>query len=157
MASDEVWGVAYRIMESKVDEVRSYLDIREIDGYSIHQTPFHPADASLPSIHTTVYIGTPDNPQFMGPQDPQKLAEHISTSRGPSGENKEYLFIMEQCLNELCPESGDEHVQDLARRVRLLDTASGSVSDGEVAPASLSYLQAPERRKDEGQEEVEKA
>lgn len=35
-----------------------------------------------------VYIGLPDNPQFLGPQDPQALAEHVVRSRGPSGENK---------------------------------------------------------------------
>ncbi|KAF1736440.1 putative glutathione-specific gamma-glutamylcyclotransferase 2 [Beauveria bassiana] len=122
-APERVWGVAYRIRPDKVAEVKSYLDIREINGYSIHYTPFQPADGSAP-IRTLVYIGTPDNDQFVGPQDPQALAEHIFKSRGPSGLNKDYLFGLDAALEKLSPESGDEHVADLARRVRALEQAA---------------------------------
>lgn len=118
--SEKVWGTAYRIEESKVDEVKKYLDIREINGYSIHYTPFHPADGS-PSIKTLVYIGTPDNDQFVGPQDPQELAIHIFKSVGPSGLNKDYLLELDKALEDLSPESVDEHIKDLANRVRALD------------------------------------
>ncbi|KAI5466170.1 ChaC-like protein [Mariannaea sp. PMI_226] len=119
-APDRVWGVAYRIIPEKVAEVKEYLDIREINGYSIHYAPFQPADGSTP-IRTLVYIGTPDNDQFVGPQDPQKLAEHIFRSQGPSGLNKDYLLNLEIALNELAPDSGDEHISDLANRVRKLE------------------------------------
>ena len=84
-APDRVWGVAYRIRADRVAEVKDYLDIREINGYTIHYTPFHPAADGAPPIRTLVYIGTPENPQFTGPQDPQALAEHIYRSEGPSG------------------------------------------------------------------------
>lgn len=119
-APEKVWGVAYRIKPDKVAEVKEYLDIREINGYSIHYTPFHPADGS-PPIRTLVYIGTPDNEQFVGPQDPQKLAQHILVSVGPSGPNKDYLLGLEKSLNELDPESGDIHVSDLADRLRAIE------------------------------------
>ncbi|KGQ11877.1 Cation transport regulator-like protein 2 [Beauveria bassiana D1-5] len=122
-APERVWGVAYRIRPDKVAEVKEYLDIREINGYSIHYTPFQPADGSAP-IRTLVYIGTPDNDQFVGPQDPQALAEHIFRSRGPSGLNRDYLFGLDAALEKLSPESGDEHVADLARRVRALEQAA---------------------------------
>lgn len=69
-------------------------------------------------IRCLVYIGLPDNPQFLGPQDPQALAEHIVKSRGPSGENIDYLYQLEEALNGLSKESGDEHISDLARRCR---------------------------------------
>lgn len=118
--SDKVWGTAYRIEASKVDEVRQYLDIREINGYTIQYTPFHPADGS-PAIRTLVYIGTPENDQFIGPQDPQKLAEHIYKSVGPSGPNIDYLLSLEIALDGLSPESGDGHVKDLANRVRKIE------------------------------------
>lgn len=118
--SDKVWGTAYRIEASKVSEVKDYLDIREINGYTIHYTPFHPADGSA-SIRCLVYIGTPDNEQFVGPQDPQQLAEHIFKSQGPSGLNKDYLLHLETALNDLSPESGDAHITDLADRVRKLE------------------------------------
>ncbi|KAB8299088.1 hypothetical protein EYC80_001207 [Monilinia laxa] len=63
---------------------------------------------------------TPDNAQFTGPQDPQELAEHIWRSEGPSGLNRDYLWSLDIALDELSPESGDEHVKDLADRVRKI-------------------------------------
>lgn len=129
-ADDKVWGAAYRITPEKVAEVKDYLDIREINGYTIHYTPFHPATGtSTPTtssttaggpIQTLVYIGTPDNEQFVGPQDPQALAEHIYRSEGPSGLNRDYLLGLERSLDELSPTSGDEHVTDLSDRVRTI-------------------------------------
>lgn len=122
-APEKVWGVAYRIAADKVAEVREYLDIREINGYSIHYAPFHPADGSAP-IRTLVYIGTPENEQFVGPQDPQELAEHIFRSKGPSGLNKDYLLNVDKALYELTPDSEDVHIHDLAERVRRLEKQS---------------------------------
>ncbi|KAK5113063.1 hypothetical protein LTR62_003642 [Meristemomyces frigidus] len=141
-APSKVWGAAYRIPAQHVKEVKEYLDIREVNGYSIQYvsrktasnriipgaityTPFTPA-ASGPKLSPTnaqqirclVYIGLPTNPQFLGPQDPQELAERIIASRGPSGENKDYLYELERGLEGLSEESGDEHVSDLARRCR---------------------------------------
>ena len=112
--------------------MKEYLDIREINGYSIHYTPFkqdmsatfqtvHSADGETgvpKQIRCLVYIGLPDNPQFLGVQDPQALAEHIVKSRGPSGENIDYLYQLEAALDGLSKESGDEHVSDLASRCR---------------------------------------
>ena len=131
-APPRVWGAAYRIPSEHVAEVKEYLDIREINGYSIQYTPFNQdMSATYQTVHAAngegkaprrikclVYIGLPDNPQFLGPQDPQALAEHIVKSRGPSGENVDYLYQLEEALNGLSEESGDEHVSDLARRCR---------------------------------------
>ncbi|KAK4648812.1 uncharacterized protein QC761_113610 [Podospora bellae-mahoneyi] len=144
-APERVWGVAYRIIPERVAEVKDYLDIREINGYTIHYTPFYPAPSiddntndpltALPGklpIQTLVYIGTPDNEQFVGPQDPQKLAEHIYRSEGPSGLNRDYLWGLEKALDELSPESGDEHVTDLSNRVRAVAAAAAAEGKGEV-------------------------
>lgn len=118
-----------------------YLNIREINGYSIQYTPFvQDMSATYQDVHIApsaraeagaagsgtfpgpirclVYIGLPDNPQFLGPQSPQALAEHIVRSRGPSGENRDYLYELEAALEALSPESEDEHISDLARRCR---------------------------------------
>ena len=57
----------------------------------------------------------------MGPQDPQQLAEHIYRSIGPSGLNKDYLLCLEKALDHLNPESGDQHIKDLAIRIRMID------------------------------------
>lgn len=72
-------------------------------------------------IRCLVYIGLPDNPQFLGPQDPQALAEKIMVSRGPSGENRDYLFQLHEALEGLSEESEDEHISDLARRCREIE------------------------------------
>jgi cation transport protein ChaC len=68
-----------------------------------------------------VYIGLPSNPQFLGPQDPDALAKRILQSTGPSGENREYLFNLEEALLGLSEESEDAHVSDLVRRCRVIE------------------------------------
>ena len=155
-ATDRVWGAAYRIEASKVKEVQEYLDIREINGYSMQYTLFWPADRSLPSIRCLVYIGLPDNPQFLGRLDPQAVAEHICRSRGPSGENTEYLLMLEQALMELGKGSGDGHVQDLADRVRRIR----SIQSGQKSAVTEGAVEAEIERVESGttgqpQEEVE--
>jgi glutathione-specific gamma-glutamylcyclotransferase len=72
-----------------------------------------------------VYIGLPENPQFLGPQDPDALARHILKSKGPSGENREYLFLLEKGLLELGMGSGDAHVSDLVRRCKEIEAETG--------------------------------
>ena len=67
-----------------------------------------------------VYIGLPSNPQFLGRQSPEAVAEVIATSVGPSGANAEYLFMLEEALESLGEGSGDWHVEDLAKRVSFL-------------------------------------
>ncbi|TGO17757.1 hypothetical protein BTUL_0015g00930 [Botrytis tulipae] len=134
----KTWGVAYHIPSSHVAQVREYLDIREINGYTIHYTEFYPAVSSSSSsatetqqqqqpIRTLLYIGTPSNPQFTGPQDPQELAEHIFRSEGPSGLNRDYLLSLDVALDELSTESGDDHIKDLANRVRKIAERQGDV------------------------------
>ena len=145
-------------------EVRAYLDIREINGYSIQYTPFHPASnqqnatKSHPGpIKCLVYIGLPSNPQFLGPQDPQGLAAHILKSRGPSGENKEYLYMLETALLDLSAESKDRHISDLASRCRKLEV---SESKGPSRSEVLGQLEVESSLHKVGsteeQEEVEK-
>ncbi len=115
----QTWGVAYHFPAAAVEQAREYLDLREINGYSIQHTLFHPVDPSRPPFDCLVYIGLPHNPQFIGPQDPAELAAHISRSRGPSGTNLEYLYQLETALHSLG--SSDDHVTDLARRCRQLE------------------------------------
>jgi len=99
-------------------------------------------------IRCLVYIGLPENPQFLGPyvsptydicvrykltqccclfrQDPDALARKILESKGPSGENKEYLYNLETALLGLSTESEDAHVSDLVRRCREIEAHEGS-------------------------------
>lgn len=86
-----------------------------------------------------MYIGTPDNDQFTGPQDVQALAEHIYRSEGPSGLNRDYLLGLERALDELSPESGDEHVTDLSNRVRAIIASSRAAAASAVAVGDKDY------------------
>jgi cation transport protein ChaC len=144
-----------------VAEVREYLDIREINGYSIQYAPFHVVEAfaashDLPAaINCLVYVGLPDNPQFMGPQDLESLAKHIVNSRGPSGENKDYLYGLDQALVELGDGSEDEHVHDLARRCREIEY-SASKEVGEQVDASIIGSELKRVESTDEQEEIEK-
>ncbi|KAK5088049.1 hypothetical protein LTR05_002265 [Lithohypha guttulata] len=150
-AEDYVWGAAYHIIPSKVKEVQEYLDIREINGYSIQHTPFHPADRTQPDIECMVYIGMPDNPQFLGALDPHDVASKIHESRGPSGENQEYLFNLETALLQLSPDSKDLHVSDLARRVRAMTPMQVPPAYHQVEMQGMHKVTSTEE-----QEEIEK-
>ena len=126
---ERVFGAAYRIPPGNVKEVQEYLDIREINGYSIQYTSFYPSTSNAQPIERClVYIGLPSNPQFLGRQCPQDVAEVIATSTGPSGANAEYLFMLEDSLLSLGDGGGDDYVEDLAERVRLLITGEGEKS-----------------------------
>ena len=144
--------------------MKEYLDIREINGYSIRYTDFnedlstHTSDKPngvSRQIQCLVYIGLPDNPQFLGPQDPQALAEHIVRSRGPSGENLDYLYELETALNNLSASSVDEHVSDLAQRCRDIQAKAKKIDpkqSDEVIGSALKNVGSSEEY-----EEVEKA
>ena len=143
--------MAYHIVPSKVQEVKEYLDIREINGYSIQYTAFHPADASMRDLHCLVYIGMPDNPQFLGASPPADVATKINESLGPSGENREYLLQLDEALKTLSVSSHDEHIADLARRVRSM---SPPVRSAKARRASENHLRRISST--EEQEEIEK-
>lgn len=134
-----VRGVAYRIPPAHVEDVKAYLDIREINGYSIEYAVFYPSTSASRSTGSprgiirgcVVYIGLPSNPQFLGVQTQEEVAGVIAKSKGPSGRNDEYLFMLERGLRELGEE--DEHVGDLAGRVRMLLGEDGGADRGEEA------------------------
>jgi cation transport protein ChaC len=103
-------------------------------------------------VKCMVYIGLPNNPQFLGPQDPQALAVHILRSKGPSGENREYLYMLGEALQALSAESEDEHVRDLVKRCRKLEAEGGwEISNGERIKHDIHKIGSTEE-----QEEVEK-
>lgn len=99
-------GCVYRVPPEHAQKAKEYLDIREQDGYTSHSVQFtvsdsdkdHPLLQDLPKtisgnpiIPCTVYVGTSDNPSYVGPECLKDTAVVISTSVGPSGPNTEYL------------------------------------------------------------------
>lgn len=93
----------------------------------------------------------------MGPQDPDALARHILNSKGPSGENRDYLYQLGEALEGLSLESGDEHVGDLVTRCRALEREGMGM--GMRTPTTLlndTNVEEPNEELDE-LEEVEKS
>jgi hypothetical protein len=79
------------------------------------------------------------------------LARRVVSCRGPSGENSEYVYLLEEALRELAPGSQalDAHVRDLAARCRELEEdgqdggkdPDGVVRGGEHATDALEEVE----------------
>jgi cation transport regulator ChaC len=101
--ASDVWGMAYKIADESIEDVKRHLDYREKDGYStIHTKIFHPdgpfsEDGELQPLiedDVLVYLGTSQNPNFTGPKPLHELVEIISTRCGPSGTNRECKYYV---------------------------------------------------------------
>lgn len=113
-ADDLVWGMAYRISDEKKNEVRAELDYREKHGYTDHIMKFFPQSGKEP-FDCLVYMVLPDNPAFVGPQNPEDLAKLIAKSIGPSGTNIEYVRKLDKALFQLTGQH-DKHITDIMQR-----------------------------------------
>ncbi|KAH8694021.1 putative cation transport protein ChaC [Talaromyces proteolyticus] len=159
-ATSTLWGAAYHIPASHAEEVHDYLDVREIDGYSVHYTPFFPVAADSSTIHThthagqgpnlitethplnhsapitcMVYIGQPTNPQFLrdpAERDPAAVAEVISVSSGQSGRNPEYVYLLEKALETLGLGSADGHVTELVRQLKAIEQRHNRKEEADI-------------------------
>lgn len=96
-SGERCWGMAYRIGSGAKDEVLAHLDVREQGGYERVTTAVlddgdrHVADA-------LVYIATADNPHYLGCAPLPEIADHVVRSRGPSGDNAEYVLELAAAL-----------------------------------------------------------
>lgn len=95
---DEVtWGTAFRLDVREDDDVLDLLDIREQGGYErFYEAVYN--DAGLVTFKALVYVATPANPEYLGPAPAQAIARQILSSRGPSGDNLEYLLNLHKAL-----------------------------------------------------------
>ncbi|EDO17084.1 hypothetical protein Kpol_1025p3 [Vanderwaltozyma polyspora DSM 70294] len=127
-------GVVYYISPEFVDKVKTYLDVREQNGYTLHKVKVHlEPNASqhniddlnhlldeLPSdtltgkkiLETSVYIGTSDNEAFVGAENIKDTAKVIATSIGPSGLNYEYLKLLHDSLLIIQENRSDDAISD---------------------------------------------
>lgn len=144
----KVWGVAYYIPPEHAAEVKEYLDVREQDGYTLHQVDFvvdqvvesgshgHVIDALRRNgqgnltIDSAIYIGTIDNGSFVGPEDLHDTAEVIARSVGPSGRNIDYLSGLTHAVRSLHlgGEAADLYLEDLLATADDLSCKNNTIS-----------------------------
>ena len=104
---------------------------REKGGYNQHFATFYPASSSLDPLKVTLYLGSQDNWQYAGPAPLQEMATTILKSVGPSGENKEYLYLLADTMRKIAPDHNDEHLYELEKAVKDLELQSSSRSPRE--------------------------
>ena len=105
-------GMAYQVSEA----VFAHLDHREKNGYLRFEVDIHLADGPVKT--GLVYIAEQDNAAFLGPASEQAIARQVSQSRGPSGENSEYLLGLAEALRQL--KVDDPHVFAIERALLAL-------------------------------------
>lgn len=111
------WGRAWQVAEDELDAVLDGLDEREKGGYERRQVDVYGQDHDL-LAHATVYIASPENPQFRADLCLEEIAAIIAVAEGPSGRNADYLFRLAEALRQMGAQ--DLHVFELENLVRAL-------------------------------------
>ena len=110
------WGLAYRLPEETLECTLSALDYRERGGYErLEVELFLDSGKKVPGI---TYFANTTNTNFLGGADPTEIASQILSSRGPSGDNLEYLLCLEKALKTLGIR--DPHILDIADAARTM-------------------------------------
>jgi cation transport regulator ChaC len=117
-ANTACFGMAYKVNPT----VFEHLDHREKNGYLREEIEIE--FISSPNVGQTVrglvYMANPENKAFLGEASIDKLATEIHTSRGPSGENKHYVYDLAESLREY--DVNDEHILTVEQALRALDS-----------------------------------
>ncbi|XP_059147988.1 putative glutathione-specific gamma-glutamylcyclotransferase 2 [Physella acuta] len=119
--NETVWGVAYKIPTSEISFVKNHLDNREKGGYKQTEVTFYPQQEEEKPFQLTLYIGTEDNPFYLGPASLEDMAMQIFHASGPSGNNKDYIFNLADALRRIAPEAEDEHLFELEQELLRLE------------------------------------
>jgi glutathione-specific gamma-glutamylcyclotransferase len=124
-----VWGMAYAIERAAWPETEAALELREQQGYArltvdIGLAAGERADRVVETVAGLLYVATPANPYFIGPEPLEVTADVVRRSRGPSGSNVEYVLELDRTL--IAMGAADPEVSALAERVRVAQSCPTS-------------------------------
>ena len=115
-AGEQCFGMAYQVTEEEFE----HLDHREKNGYLRFEVDIHFTDSNpLQSKKGLVYIAPTDNEAFLGAASELEIAQHISQSTGPSGDNSEYVYLLAKALRALGVD--DPHLYSIEGYLRQLE------------------------------------
>jgi cation transport regulator ChaC len=117
-----VWGMAYAIARAAWPETEAALELREQQGYArltvdIGLAAGEQAGRVVETVAGVLYVATPANPYFIGPEPLEVTADVVRRSRGPSGSNVDYVLELDRTLAVM--DAADPEVSALAERVRV--------------------------------------
>ncbi|KAI0498514.1 hypothetical protein KFK09_019402 [Dendrobium nobile] len=121
---DLCWGVAYKVNGEDDEHIAlTYLEVREKQyDQKVYVDLFTDPSSPIPAVSgVMVYVASPDtkaNKNYLGPAPIEEIAKQIIQAEGPSGANRDYLFQLEEALNQLGCQ--DLHVRDVANAVRQI-------------------------------------
>ena len=68
------------------------------------------------SVKGMVYIATPENPNYLGPETTKRIAAQVVETTGSSGPNYEYVFRLAEVLRDIG--AHDPHVFEIESLIK---------------------------------------
>ncbi|OAY69480.1 gamma-glutamylcyclotransferase 2-2 [Ananas comosus] len=138
------WGAAYCVRgnEEREKAAMQYLERRECEYDQKTIVNFYKEGDTLEPAVTgvLVFTSTPDkesNKYYLGPASLEDMAMQIATAKGPCGNNRDYLFLLEKALRNIGHE--DDYVTELAEEVRkVLESLEEKPGANLIPPSSPS-------------------
>lgn len=103
-------GIAFRIAEDEAEQVLAHLDHREKNGYRRNEVDLF--DEQGVFARGIVFVADATNENFLGDAPLAEIVEQVRRSRGPSGENAEYVVELSRALRAL--DARDDHIDAIA-------------------------------------------
>jgi glutathione-specific gamma-glutamylcyclotransferase len=118
--SSVVYGMGYKIADSRVKEVLDHLDYREKNGYNRYETIFYPMEDSPPKP-TIVYVANEQNPSWNSNHNLKDIATQVYEAVGPSGKNTEYVYNLCAAMRKYFHNVNDDHLFELEKLLKDME------------------------------------